>query len=125
MRCCSGILLYEFDESVEVIRGLDGRVAELALLFLVVVDGDVGVLQSVARQDAGDALVGADEALGSQVFEAGDGGRRSRLAASPILADDRLGIDNFLIRHRAHDAVADVDGAQALLEINRTGNLNR
>ena len=42
----------------------------------MVVDGGVGVFEAVAGEDAGDAFVGVDGAVGQQLLEAGDGGGR-------------------------------------------------
>jgi len=54
---------YQFDDFVEIIRCFDGWVAEPALLLVMVVDGNVRVFEGVAREDAGDSLIGCDYTL--------------------------------------------------------------
>ncbi len=52
----------QLDDRIQVVGDLDGGVTEFAQLVLVVVDGDVRVLQRVAGQDAGDADLGPGRA---------------------------------------------------------------
>jgi hypothetical protein len=67
----------------------------------------------VARQYAGDPLVGINQAFGPEMFKAGDGRRRGRLTAQAVFADNRLGIENLFIGDGTDDAVADIDCPQA------------
>jgi hypothetical protein len=53
---------------LEVVGGLYRGVAELVFALLVVVYGDVRVLERMAREDAGDALVGFDYSFGPEMF---------------------------------------------------------
>jgi hypothetical protein len=56
-------LFYQSDYFIEIVGGLDRRVAELALVFIVIVDGYIWVFQGMACEDAGDAVVRGDDAL--------------------------------------------------------------
>src|SRR4030065_1264029 len=86
IRVIRGLLFDQSDYFVKVVWGLDGRVAELALSFFVVVDGQIGVFEGMASQDAGDALVGVDEAFGPQVCQGGDRLPRGRVPARAPLS---------------------------------------
>ena len=94
------------------------------LAVLVVGDGDVGVLEHVAGQDARHGAVLGDDALGQQVLETGDRRGGGRLAAQAVLADQGLGVADLGVGDCSDDAVAHVQGAEALLEVDRPRDLD-
>ena len=117
-------LFYQGNDLVQIVGYLYGRVAEFPGHFTVIVDGDVGVFEGMAGQDAGDTLIFADDAVGQQVFEAGDGGGGGRFAAEAVLCRSGLWRREFLHRSRQHDAIADIEGTQAFFEIDRPGDFD-
>ena len=112
-------LFYQLDYLVKIVRRFDGRIAELPLFFLVVIDGNIRVFQRVARQHAGDSLICADDALGPQQLQPRHRCRRGRLTAKTVFAYNRLGVANLLVAYRPHDAVANIYRPQAFFQIDR------
>jgi len=51
------------DDLVKIVCSFDGRVAEIALVVLVLVDRYVRVLKLVTGQDAGDGFIFIDDAV--------------------------------------------------------------
>ena len=84
----------------------------------------VGVLELMAGEDADDALVGADDALLAEQPRAGDAGGAGRLAAEAAGADLGLGVEDFLVGHLAHHAVALFQRPQALAQVHRPVDLD-
>ncbi len=91
----------------------------------MVLDRYRGVFQLMARQDARDGLIRADDAFVPQQPQPGDTRPAGRFAAQAKAADDALGLHDGLIAHLPHDAIADIHRPQAFLEVYRPRNLNR
>lgn len=125
------------DNRLDVVGNLDGFVGAFApgrfggglLGFFgfhagVVVDGGVGVLETVASEDAGDAFAAGDGLAGEELDEAGDGGGGGGLAAEAVAADEGLGFEDFIIGDFGNDALHDVEGAEGFFEVDGAGNLD-
>ena len=81
----------------------------------------VGSFELMAGQDAHDPLVRSDHALGHELLDAGHAGGAGRLAAHAAGAHLGLGIENFLVGHFPHYAVAPFSARMHLVRF--TGRL--
>ena len=129
------VQLDRLDDFVEIVRHGHGAVGEggaadaaaaehfveLLLVGRMIGHGGRGVFQLVAGEDADDALVGPDDALGHQLLHAGHAGRAGRFAAQPAGAHLGLGVEDFLVGDFADHAVAPFQGAEHLVRF--TGRL--
>src|SRR5262249_43550067 len=129
----SGIDLDRLDDFVQIVGHLHGAVgvsgaadAALAqhffkrvLIGAVVSDRRRRIFQLMARKYANDALVGADDALMSQLAAAGDARRRSGLTTQAAGTNLGLGVQNLLIRDLTNDALTTFQSAQRLVETDR------
>src|SRR3954451_20477134 len=73
----------------------------------------------MSGQNANDAFAGRDDAFFAQQLGAGDARSTCRFAAEAVGADLGLSVEDLLIGHLADDAIAPVQGAQALGEVHR------
>ena len=87
-------------------------------------DRGCGVFELVPRQNAHHSLIPTDHALRHELFGTGHAGCARRFAAQAASSHLRLGIEDLLLAHFSHHAVAHLKGSKALIEIHRAIDLD-
>ena len=83
------------------------------------------ILELVPGQDANDSFVSADDAFRDEFLDSGDACRAGRFATEPARADPSFRVEDLLIRHFSHDAVANFERTQAFHQVDRAIDLDR